>query len=151
MKTLKKLKTAQELIKANSNVMGGFNQFIFGSPPPKRGDYGSGDQWYSETQGYEYAKEMAKKGEIYFTWVFKCGVNTDCFPFMFGGVFVCNSCGRSNVDKDWWVIKVEKDGNEYCCHGLDFEDLQSSDNYAFGGTFEQSITNYGNKMSLNHL
>ena len=48
---------------------------------------------------------------------------------------VCNSCGNKDVDKEWWKIKVEKDGNEYCCHGLDFVNLQESNNYAFGKTF----------------
>ena len=43
-------------------------------------------------------------------------------------------------------LKVEKDGNEFCCHGLDFEDLQSSNNYAFGKTFSETINNYEDVM-----
>lgn len=135
------LKTAHELIKANSSIMAGFNQFIYGIGEPKRADYGDKGQWYSEQQGYDYAKKMAKENAIAFTHIFKCG-KSNCFPFNYGGFFVCNTCGGSSVEKDWWKIKVQKDGNEYCCHGLDFLNLQESSNYAFGKTFEESILNY---------
>jgi hypothetical protein len=140
------LKTAQELIKANPNVMSGFNQFIHGSGEPKRGDYVDKSQWYAEQQGYHYAKKMAKEDGIAFTHIFKCGKSESCFPFMYGGFMVCNACGNKSVDKDWWKIKVEKDGNAFCCHGLDFKDLQSSNNYAFGDTFEEAISNYESVM-----
>jgi hypothetical protein len=50
---------------------------------------------------------------------------------------VCNGCGSKDVDKEWWKIKVEKDGNQFCCHGLDFVNLQESDNYAFGKTYQR--------------
>jgi hypothetical protein len=46
----------------------------------------------------------------------------------------------------WWKIQVEKDGNEFCCHGLDFINLQESSNYAFGKTFEEAISNYEKVM-----
>ena len=42
--------------------------------------------------------------------------------------------------------KVFQDGNEWCCIGIDFEDLQASDNYAFGETREAAIENYGKLM-----
>jgi len=151
---MEKLKDAQELIKANSNVMGGFNQFIYGMGEPKRGDYGDKSQWYSEQQGYEYAKKMAKEDGIAFTYLFKCGSkNNNCHPFPYGGSIVCNSCGSNNVKKDWWKIKVEKDGNAFCCHGLDFINIQESNNYAFGHTFEESILNYEKIMleQINNL
>lgn len=51
-----------------------------------------------------------------------------------------------DVDKEWWKIQVEKDGNEFCCHGLDFVNLQESSNYAFGKTFEEAISNYEKLM-----
>lgn len=142
---MEKLKYAQDLIKANRTVSAGFNQFINGNSSPKRSDYGDKLQWYSEMQGYDYAKQMAKEQGIAFTHIFKCE-KSGCFPFSYGGFMVCNSCRNKDVDKEWWKIKVEKDGNEYCCHGLDFVNLQESNNYAFGKTFELAIENYGRLM-----
>ena len=147
IKYMEKLKYSDELIKSSSNVMAGFNQFIFGMGEPKRGNYGDISQWYEEQQGYDCAKKMAKEKGIAFTHIFKCNKDKSyCHPFGYGGGFVCNSCGRNNLDKDWWKIKVVKDGNAFCCHGLDFINLQSSKNYAFGDTFEEAISNYESVM-----
>jgi len=145
---MEKLKDATELIKTrSSNVIAGFNQFVYGMGEPNRSDYGDKSQWYEEQQGYDFAKKMAKEDGISFTHIFKCGSkNNNCHPFSYGGSIVCNSCNRSGVDKEWWKIKVEKDGNAFCCHGLDFQDLQSSNNYAFGDTFEAAISNYETVM-----
>jgi hypothetical protein len=140
------LKNAQDLIKAsNPHVRGGFNQFIHGTGEPVMSDYGDKSQWAAESQGYEFAKKMAEQDCIAFTHVFKCG-QAGCFPFSFGGSFVCNSCGRNELKKDWWEIKVEKDGDSFCCHGLDFINLQESENYAFGDTFNEAIANYETVM-----
>lgn len=140
---MEKLKSAQELIKcSNVHVSIGFDRFIYGDRSP---NYQDGINWYSELQGYEYAKKMAKEESIAFTYVFKCK-ESNCYPFMYGGFFVCNDCGRKGVDKEWWKIKVEKYGNEFCCHGLDFTNITESSNYAFGKTFEESISNYGKIM-----
>tara|TARA_R110000744_G_scaffold369378_1_gene479560 strand:+ start:408 stop:848 length:441 start_codon:yes stop_codon:yes gene_type:complete len=144
---MEKLKYAQDLIRANSSVMSGFNTFITGGKEPKLNEYGDKSEWYARLQGYQYAKKMAKEDGIAFTKTFKCGKNSDCFPFEYGGFFVCNSCGNKAVDKDWWKIKVEKDGNAYCCHGLYFKNLQESYNYAFGDTFDEAISNYGQLMT----
>ena len=143
---MEKLKYAQDLIKASTSVMGGFNTFISGGQEPKGNEYGDRSEWYARLQGYQYAQEMAKENGIAFTKPFECGNSENCFPFEYGGFFVCNSCGNKSVDKEWWKIKVEKDGNAYCCHGLDFINLQESSNYAFGDTFEESIKNYGELM-----
>jgi len=147
---MEKLKYAQDLIKSNTYVCGGFNQFVSGRKEPRKSDYGSAEQWYSELQGYNYAKNMAKEEGVAFIYPFKCGESDSCFPFDYGGFFVCNTCGNKGVDKDWWKIKVEKDGNQFCCHGLDFINLQESENYAFGETFELAIYNY-EKVMLNNL
>lgn len=138
------LKTAQELIStSNVYVSCGFNQFIHGDKSPIRSDYGNAEQWHAELQGYDYARKMAETDGIAFTHIFKCGQSERCFPFNYGGLFVCNTCGLKSVDKDWWKIQVEKDGDQFCCHGLDFVNLQESENYAFGSTFNQAIENYG--------
>ena len=138
---MSELKSAEHYINSSVSVMAGFNAFVYGFGEPKNRDYGDKTQWYSELQGYECAKKMAKNNGIPFTSVFKCR-ESRCHPFSYGGFFVCNDCGNSGVDKDWWKIQVEKDGSEFCCHGLDFINLQESSNYAFGKTFEDAIYNY---------
>ena len=147
---MEKLKYAQDLIKASATVMGGFNTFISGGQEPRGHEYGDKSEWYASFQGYSYAEKMAKEDGIAFTKPFKCGNSENCLPFKYGGFFVCNSCGNKSVDKEWWEIKVEKDGNAYCCHGLDFINLQESDNYAFGDTFDEAIKNYGILMTTNN-
>lgn len=143
-KTMSKLKFAQDLINTSStSAMSGFDMFIYGYPPITFGD-GYHDA-YERMQGYEFALKMAKEKGIAFTRIFKCG-KQGCFPFKYGGFVVCNACGKKNVDKKWWQIQVEKDGNEYCCHGLDFINLQESNNYAYGKTFDEAIENYGELM-----
>lgn len=143
-KPMRQLKHSRELIKVNSSsVHAGFDMFINGHPPITFGD-GYYDA-YERMQGYDYAKKMAKENGIAFIFPFKCREN-NCHPFQYGGFFVCNHCGMESVDKEWWKIQVEKDGNEYCCHGLDFVNLQESKNYAFGKTFDEAINNYGKLM-----
>lgn len=145
---MEQLKYSRELIKVNnSSVHAGFDMFINGHREITFAD-GYYDA-YERIQGYSYAKKMAKEDGIAFIHPFKCREN-NCFPFQYGGFFVCNHCGMKDVDKDWWKIKVEKDGNEYCCHGLDFINLQESNNYAFGKTFDQAVENYGKLMISNN-
>lgn len=138
-----KLKYAQDLIKTNSPYVSmGFNQFIMGHETPNFNQGYSPEEAGGRIRGYEYAKEMAENGEIYFTHPFKCGDSESCHPFQYGGFFVCNACGNKNVDRDWWKVKVEKDGNSYCCHGIDFKNIQESKNYAFGDSFKEALNNY---------
>lgn len=137
------MKYAQDLIKANNpQIYAGFNAFLFGWKSPKSSEYGDKSEWYAHLQGYQYAEKMAKENGIAFIHPFKCSQSESCFPFQYGGYFVCNTCGHKDVDRDWWEIQVEKDGNAFCCHGVNFVNLQESDNYAFGDTFEESIVNY---------
>lgn len=144
---MKELKYAQDLIKTtNTSVASGFNMFIKGHPPISFSD-GYHDAG-AIMQGYEYAKKMAEEDGIAFTHPFKCG-QSNCHPFKYGGFFVCNICGRKDVDKKWWKIQVEKDGDAYCCHGLDFINIMESDNYAFGDTFEEAIKEYEKAMLKN--
>jgi hypothetical protein len=46
---------------------------------------------------------------------------------------------------DGLAVKVIKDGNSFCCVGEGFVNLQESDNYAFGDTFDEAIENYKKK------
>ncbi|KKK56762.1 hypothetical protein LCGC14_3061270 [marine sediment metagenome] len=139
-----KLKTAQDVINTtNSSVMAGFNMFVLGYESP----FKSYPRYYDlaeRSRGYDYAENMARDGKLAFTHRFNCSCGH--LPFMYGGFWVCNGCGRSGVDNEWWKIKVEKDGDAYCCHGLDFINLQESDNYEFGKSFKEAINKYGEKM-----
>lgn len=129
---------AQDIIKTNSSsVRAGFDMFLTGDEDPVCGNYFDKSE---RSQGYRKAKEMAEDGKVFFIHRFRCKCGG--YPFMYGGFRVCNDCGVKNTEEDWHTIKVEKDGDKYCCHGLGFEDLQKSDKYAFGNTHHEAIVNY---------
>ena len=97
--------------------------------------------------GWKLAERLIKDGEIFFTHNFhKSHSDCDGHAFQYGGFWVCNTCGGNRCFKPWWNIKVFKDGNAWCCIGEGFEDLQSSENYAFGDTRDDAISNYGDTM-----
>lgn len=50
--------------------------------------------------------------------------------------------GKLYFFRDGIIMKVLKDGDSYCCIGPHFTNLQESDEYAFGTTFEGAIENY---------
>jgi hypothetical protein len=138
-------RTAQHIFsKISASAACGFNMFVQGDNSIHSSQY---SDFAERIQGYNKAKEMADDGKIFYTHNFgcKCGGHA----FMYGGFFVCNSCGGKSVNKDWWVIKVEKDGDQYFCHGVDFENIMESSNYAFGGTYSEAVCNYGEEMSRN--
>lgn len=140
---MRKLLYAQDLIKThNTSVICGFNQFIKGEQCPTFND-GYYDA-YERIQGWEFAKNLAKTDGIAFRNRFRCKCGS--YPIMYGGSFCCNHCGRNDVAEKWWEIIVEKDGQMFCCHGLDFINLQESYNYAFGDTFELAIEAYEKVM-----
>lgn len=137
-----KLLTAQYILK-NPSVQqaSGFNRKIYGEPYP---DIKEG---FEIMQGYLYAEKMINEGAIYYTHNFhklECPRAVPSDAFIYGGHWVCNSCGKSRVDRPYWNIKIIKDGNEWCCRGEGFENLQISSNYAFGKTREEALTNYHN-------
>lgn len=133
------LLTAQDLLKsASGDVYGGFNSRIFGETYAEACHYPNQDR----SAGWWKADEMIKEGKCFFVERFP---HPPCsgYAFPYGGSWVCNSCGSSNLKRSWWTIKVVKDGNAYCCYGLDFINLQESDNYAYGDSFQSAIINYG--------
>jgi hypothetical protein len=97
--------------------------------------------------GWNLAEEMINKGKLFYVYNFHKLDCEDGFAFQYGGYWVCNTCGNKSVDRDWWTIKVFKDGDAWCCIGLDFENLQESDNYAFGESREEAINSYGEAMA----
>lgn len=92
--------------------------------------------------GWNLAQKLIDRGEIYYVQNFH---RYDCkngYAFPYGGTWVCNVCGKRDLMSDKWKIRVFKDGNQWCCVGIGFVNLQESTNYAFGNTREESIDNY---------
>lgn len=59
-----------------------------------------------------------------------------------------NIADIAKVDSIYFKVTVKKDGDSFCCYGEGFINLQESNNYAFGDTFEDSIFNYQLKLTL---
>ncbi|MEE8423856.1 MAG: hypothetical protein V3S49_04890 [Thermodesulfobacteriota bacterium] len=138
------MKYAQDYIKGDRHDMAGFNNRIMGSVYNEVFKYPHNYDMFS---GWEIAGKMIADGKIYFLHNFH-NSHSGCtgYAFQYGGFWVCNTCRKKSVDDKWWIIKVYKDGNAWCCVGEDFEDLQTSGNYAFGDTREEAIKNYGDIM-----
>jgi len=140
--TNEKILDAQDLINCHyPSVNAGFNTFIQGytySDLMDRYDFSEA------SQGFNKAEEMANAGAISFRKLFncKCGGGTH----LYGGFIKCFKCDGDSSKVEWFNIRVEKDGNEFCCHGMSFENLQESENYAFGSTFQKAINNYEDQM-----
>lgn len=140
------MRTGQDYIEnASGSAIAGFNRKIFGH------DYNDAFRHPHERAnrdmqgGWMLAEELIEKGEIYFVHNFhQSHENCSGLAFLYGGSFVCNTCQKNNLEKPWWVIKVYKDGNAWCCVGEDFINLQESDNVAFAETRKEAIENYGN-------
>jgi hypothetical protein len=118
----------------------GFNSRILGEIYTEACQYPNPER----CAGWWKADEMIRSGKCFFVQRFPHPPCTG-YAFPYGGTWVCNDCGANHLDKPWWTIRVQKDGNSFCCYGLDFVDLQESSNYAFGATFEEAIANYGNQ------
>ena len=107
------MKTAQDYIKTDDgNVRGGFNSRLQGVSRTDNLRGAVGSIWAGRYAGWERANQMIKDGEIF-----------------------------SEV-KGVGVVKCFRDGSAWCCVGEGFENLQESDNYAFGDTRIEAIENY---------
>lgn len=91
---------------------------------------------------FNKADELIKDGKIFYVHPFKCKSENCNGRFQYGGGWACNDCGTCINTPEWWKIKVEQDGDQFCCIGNGFINLQESENYAFGGTKEEAIQNY---------
>jgi len=91
-------------------------------------------------QHFDFADRMIKEGRIFYTHVFKCKCGH--YRFQYGSAWACNECGNHISTPQWWNIKIQKDGNQYCVVGDGFLNLQESDNYAFGETKDIVLENY---------
>ncbi len=129
----------------SGNAMAGFNRKVSGWTYLEA--FQGADRMNGQVSaGWSLAEKMINKGKLFYVHNFHKLDCEDGFAFQYGGYWVCNACGKKSVDRDWWKIKVYKDGNAWCCIGLDFENLQESDNYAFGDTREEAINDYGALM-----
>lgn len=133
------------LICPGGNAGGGFNSRVLGhsyAEAMNHIQHGYG----SRSSGWKLADDMARAGKLYAVHNFHHSHECHGHAFPYGGSFVCNTCGRADLAKPWWSIKCYPDGNAWCCVGLDFEDLQASDCYAFGDTYDAAIKAYGDLM-----
>lgn len=143
-----KLLTAQYVIPNAGVSFGcGFNQRVFGDSYSDTLDsYDAGPR----SAGWQHAEKMIHDGKIYYTHIFPHGWpdGTKCrdLSFSYGGTQVCNTCNRDHLDKNWWKIKVIKDGDAWMVAGEGFINLQESDNYAFGETKEDALQKYQDLM-----
>jgi hypothetical protein len=93
-----------------------------------------------DCRSYQLADDAINKGLIFYIEPFKCKCGN--YRFEYGGGWACNDCQNCISAPKWWHVKVEKDGNAFICKGDGFEDLQISDNYAYGLTRQEALDNY---------
>lgn len=145
-----KFALAQDVLKhAGGSVGAGFNRRVQGMTYNECFRFPT-EQFDRELHaGWDKADEMIKEGKLFYVHNFH---NLAChgYAFQYGGCFVCNTCQRERLEREWWKIKVMKDGTAWCCVGNGFVNLQESDNYAFGDTREDAIEKYGAMMYANH-
>ncbi|PHS02154.1 MAG: hypothetical protein COA78_22165 [Blastopirellula sp.] len=119
------MKEAQDIIKnGDSHTNGGFNCRVSGGDSSENLQGARGEIYSRRFAGWELADGMIMEGKI--------------FSIMFPTIF--------NESPTWQKARVQKDGDAWCCVGYTFENLQESDNYAFGDTRSEAIENYGNLM-----
>lgn len=124
----------------------GFNCRVFGLTDRETNGYPAAhsQQRYA---GWQKANDMINEGKIYYTHIFQHTSGSSICKdksFEYGGSQVCNGCGRKRLAQPWWNIKITRDGSAWFVAGENFENLQESDNYAFGDTKEEALLNYQN-------
>lgn len=151
-----KLQYAQDFFEhAGGQFGGGFNSFVRGhdyDEAVSRETYDIG----ARINGWRRAEKLWDEGKLFAVHRFRhlsYGGPEICngYAFPYGGNWVCNTCGCKNLDKPWWTIKHMMDGNAHFVHGMGFENLQESDNFAFGATKQEALDNYEAKMLAPHL
>ena len=150
MKHHSKLATAQDVfVDAGGEFAAGFNRCVSGWTYHECFRYDAERFSRELSGGWQAAEKLIAEGKIYYTHNFhrSYGGCPEGHALQYGGQWACNTCGNIGVDKPWWAIKVFKDGNAWICVGENFDNLQESDNYAFGDTREQAIANYGDLMT----
>jgi hypothetical protein len=138
---------AQDILKDSAGSVGaGFNRRIGGMEHTYAFQHAHERTDQCLVAGWEKADEMIEQGKIFYVHNFHRLECASGHAFLYGGTYVCNTCQRDHLDKEWWKIKVQQDGSAWCCVGNGFVNLQESENYAFGDTREQAINKYGELM-----
>ena len=144
---MNKYKTGQDVMKDPSgSAISGFNCRIEGHSYLDTFRYPHERTDAERHAGWDLADRMIEAGKLFFVHNFHTLSCERGHAFPYGGTWACNTCNCDHIDDPWWKIKVFKDGNAWCCIGVDFEDLQVSDNFSFGETRESAIENYGRLM-----
>ena len=144
-----RLLMAQDVLKSgNGSAFAGFNRRVHGETYADAFQYDNERQDAAMVSGYWCADRLINEGRIYYKHNFhQSHEGCSGYAFQYGGSMVCNTCGRNNLAKSWWNIKVFQDGNAWCCIGEGFTNLQESNNYAFGDTRDEAIKGYGDLMT----
>ena len=125
------MKTAQDYLAdtVSGQMRGGFNSRLHGEDFLTAMEHiPSGYEWGQRSSGWEAANKMVLNGEIFSVHRFEYLPQCTLWP-------------------EWWVVKVYKDGGAWCCVGAGFENLQESDNYAFGDSRDEALENYSRLMN----
>ncbi|EJM92448.1 MULTISPECIES: hypothetical protein [unclassified Pseudomonas] len=145
-KHVSKIMYASEIFKPSSldgHFGGGFNSRVQGVEFCVATD---GAYKAERMQGWWRADEMINTGKIYFVHPFPHG-QCKFTGFVYGGTWACNGCNTDGFQKPWWAVRVMKDGAAWCVVGEGFQDLQTSDNYAYGDTREEALKAYAQLMT----
>ena len=136
MKASDKFSTGQDFGLSGS-ALGGFNVRVYGGTYAELSKHADRAAMFG---GFTLAEREIEKGAIYYTENFKCKCGG--YRFQYGGGWACNTCQTCINTPDWWKVKVMKDGSALCVVGENFENLQVSDNVAFGDTKSEALENY---------
>lgn len=115
------MKMAQDYMSPYSGgqAMGGFNSRLYGESWSKAcGGMPAGSDWAARDSGWRLANKMIMEGKIF---------------------------SETEVNGKTITFKCFQDGDQYCCVGEGFENLQESNNYAFGCSFDAAIVNFALK------
>ena len=107
------MKYAQDFIpNEDGQCLGGFNSRLFGESFRECTDGSIGWHFNQRAAGWNLADGMIKSGKIF---------------------------SKTNIDGREIIFKCFRDGDAFCCVGEGFENLQESNNYAFGASFDEAI------------
>ena len=108
------MKTAQDYLSnsASGYKRGGFNCRLFGDSRSETMQGASGAIWAETNAGWYIADKMIRDGKIF---------------------------SEVKTSKGSVEFKCYADGDSYCCVGKGFVNLQESNNYAFGDTWQDAI------------
>lgn len=139
IKTYTEFKDAQDILfdiygDVSGFKIGGFNHRLMGY---NEDDFDHNSQSY---QMRELCDKLIGEGKIFYVNNFKCKCGS--YRFTYGGGWACNNCQNCITAPNWWKIQVQKDGDAYICKGNGFQNLQESDNYAYGRTEQEARDNY---------